>query len=136
MKLALDSSYKVGLAYEKLSLEVLRRYVFHLKHTGRSGDEGQDFSGYWIISRKAVAIVGEAARSTMCLPTRHRKGQGSGSRARDYPHVNMYALQVFPTMVKIVMSGWPHPCFGTSLWFGPGRCRSEGLKRSAIYRLS
>jgi hypothetical protein len=53
------SPYKVGLEYEKLSLEVLRRYVFHLKHTGCSGDGGQDFTGFWFLSKRAVPIVGE-----------------------------------------------------------------------------
>ena len=68
MKVALDSPFKVGLAYEKLTVEVLKRYGFHLKHTGRGGDGGQDFTGHWMLPRRTLPVVGEA-RETSPFPS-------------------------------------------------------------------
>ena len=52
------SSYSVGLAYEMLVLNVLQRYSFQIKHTGGSGDGGQDFNGYWVLPGKNIPVVG------------------------------------------------------------------------------
>ena len=61
MKKLLDSTskVKVGLDYERLVVAVLRGYSFQLKHTGRSGDEGQDFTGNWSLPHRNIPVVGE-----------------------------------------------------------------------------
>ena len=56
----LVSNYGIGLAYEKLTLAVLKGYSFHLKHTGRTGDGGQDFTGYWKLRDRKIPVVGES----------------------------------------------------------------------------
>ena len=53
------SPYRVGLAYERLSLSILKSYSFHLRHTGKAGDGGQDFDGWWQLSKRSIPIVGE-----------------------------------------------------------------------------
>ena len=53
------SGYSVGLAYELLVMDVLKKYSFQLKHTGGAGDGGQDFNGYWVLPDKKVPVVGE-----------------------------------------------------------------------------
>ncbi len=55
----LQSTYRIGLAYEKLTVGVLKQYSFHLKHTGGTGDGGQDFTGYWKLSDRSIPVVGE-----------------------------------------------------------------------------
>ena len=52
------SPYSVGLAYEVLVLNTLRRHMFQLMHTGGAGDGGQDFSGFWNLPNKRVPVVG------------------------------------------------------------------------------
>lgn len=62
MKLSLllfNSPYQVGLAYERLTLAVLKDYSFHLRHTGKAGDGGQDFDGWWQLSKRSIPIIGE-----------------------------------------------------------------------------
>ena len=54
------STYRVGLAYEKLTIEVLKKLNFKLVHTGGTGDQGQDFTGYWVLPHKKIPVVGEA----------------------------------------------------------------------------
>ena len=58
-----QSSYSVGLAYELLVMEVLERYSFQLKHTGGTGDGGQDFNGYWVLPDKRLPVVGKQSDS-------------------------------------------------------------------------
>ena len=57
----------MGLAYELLVMEVLKRYSFQIKHTGGAGDGGQDFNGYWVLPDKRVPVVGEATTSSILL---------------------------------------------------------------------
>lgn len=54
----MQSTYKIGLSYEKLTLAVLRGHKFYLKHTGGPGDGGQDFTGYWSLPEKNIPVVG------------------------------------------------------------------------------
>ena len=53
------SNVSIGLAYELLALKVLRSYSFHIRHTGRRGDRGQDFIGHWVLPNQRVPVVGE-----------------------------------------------------------------------------
>lgn len=53
------STRSVGLAYEKLSMAVLKLYSFDLSHTGGSHDGGQDFIGRWILPDRTIPIVGK-----------------------------------------------------------------------------
>ena len=57
--MVLESSYRVGLAYERLTLAVLKQYSFHLTRTGGKGDGGQDFTGYWKLPDRNIPVVGE-----------------------------------------------------------------------------
>lgn len=52
------STYSVGLAYEMLVLNVLHKHSFQIRHTGGTGDEGQDFNGYWMLPDKKIPVVG------------------------------------------------------------------------------
>lgn len=52
------SAHTIGLEYEKLVLLVLKKKGFQLMHTGGSGDGGQDFTGYWVLSNKKIPVVG------------------------------------------------------------------------------
>ena len=54
----LESPYRVGLDYEKLSLQVLRGLAFQLKHTGGCGDGGVDFTGHWELSKRTIPVIG------------------------------------------------------------------------------
>lgn len=53
------STRKVGLNYEKLVLAVLESYSFQLKHTGGTGDGGQDFTGCWRLPQRNIPVIGE-----------------------------------------------------------------------------
>ena len=59
------SNVSIGLAYELLVLKVLQSYSFHIRHTGRKGDRGQDFIGHWVLPDQRVPVVGELATSVM-----------------------------------------------------------------------
>jgi len=54
-----SSNVTIGMAYELLVLNVLRRYCFHLYHTGKTGDRGRDFIGHWVLPNQRVPVVGE-----------------------------------------------------------------------------
>ena len=53
------SNVSIGLAYELLVMKVLQSYSFHIRHTGRKGDRGQDFIGHWVLPDQRVPVVGE-----------------------------------------------------------------------------
>lgn len=63
----LYSNYSVGLAYEKLSINALRRLGFQLMHTGGKGDKGLDFIGYWVLPDREVPIIGETSMTPSSL---------------------------------------------------------------------
>ena len=60
------STARRGLAYELLVVRVLRRYSFQLMHVGRSGDQGQDFLGHWVLpGNRRVPVVGRFQESRL-----------------------------------------------------------------------
>ena len=42
----MPTTRSVGLAFEKLSVAVLRRNSFDIEHCSRTGDKGIDFKGH------------------------------------------------------------------------------------------
>lgn len=58
------SNFIVGKHYEKVVIEVLRTYSFHIWHCGRSGDKGVDFTGSWVLPNMEVPVIGEAPCSS------------------------------------------------------------------------
>ena len=48
-----------GLYYERLTLRTLLAYSFRIKHEGKSGDKGKDFSGEWVLPDRQIRIIGE-----------------------------------------------------------------------------
>ena len=51
-----------GVYYERLTLRTLLQHSFSIKHEGKSGDKGKDFSGEWVLPDKQIRIVGEGSR--------------------------------------------------------------------------
>lgn len=57
----MTSKQALGLAYELLSVNVLRKNGFSVDHCGRKGDKGIDFKGNWTLSDlKTVPVIGES----------------------------------------------------------------------------
>ena len=57
----------MGLSYELLVMDMLKRYSFQLKHTGGAGDGGQDFNGYWVLPGKRIPVVGKKIKQLYIL---------------------------------------------------------------------
>ena len=54
----MPTTRSIGLAFEKLSVAVLRRNSFDIEHCGRTGDKGIDFKGHWVLLDKEIPVIG------------------------------------------------------------------------------
>ena len=57
----MPTTRSIGLAFEKLSVAVLRRNSFDIEHCGRTGDKGIDFKGHWVLLDKMIPVIGMAS---------------------------------------------------------------------------
>ena len=65
-----------GLYYEHLTLRTLLTYSFSVKHEGKTGDKGKDFSGEWVLPDAQIRIVGKGTPSS-CTSIHSRMGNSS-----------------------------------------------------------